>query len=476
MAIQNNRMYNDPSLAQAFGNLASAFAPPSGSDLSGYAAAAAKKAETARLAELFSYARDPNFDQSNFDRMGQASGQWTPSTGYYGVDTTATTARRGQDVSAATDITKQRMQDAAAMARQQALPITAAENATVFLPQGTEEATGLPSTLFGQTALSPGETAFRADGTSLQGAAKPLSETEFVAQIMADMTPEQQRARAMGSTPVETIVGADGTPQIAWRNDAVGQQPAPARTTGSVELKNYKTPGGATGSARFDPDINVWVDTQSGETLPAGTTTFNSSLQGGQDETGLGRTTTNRVEQSLIDLANARGTAVSLLEQIKANPSSQGIVGMVRGTAQDVMQTGGELGQFFDKGLADVSKSINEGFADIGIAAEFDPSLPSIELLSNLLAFQYAKTTVGERLSNETFYQARRALGLDKMFGNQADSTARLQLVIDRMDAQSALLTRVRTQGVDGLSAGAPQQDEIEKWGRDESGQIVREQ
>ena len=39
MPIVSNRYYNDPNIGQAFSNLAGAFAPPSGSELSGYASA-----------------------------------------------------------------------------------------------------------------------------------------------------------------------------------------------------------------------------------------------------------------------------------------------------------------------------------------------------------------------------------------------------------------------------------------------------
>lgn len=101
-SIVGNRVYNDPALGAAFSNLAQMFAPPSGADLSGYAAAAAAKEKAARLSELFNYAKDPNFDQARFDRMNVAGGNYAPSQSYYSVDLGDATTRRGQDVVAAT--------------------------------------------------------------------------------------------------------------------------------------------------------------------------------------------------------------------------------------------------------------------------------------------------------------------------------------------------------------------------------------
>ena len=58
------------------------------------------------------------------------------------------------------------------------------------------------------------------------GLPKPLSETEVIGHIMQTMlSPEEQRAKAFGTTPVENIVGADGKPVIATRPQAIGRTP-----------------------------------------------------------------------------------------------------------------------------------------------------------------------------------------------------------------------------------------------------------
>jgi hypothetical protein len=135
---------------------------------------------------------------------------------------------------------------------------------------------------------------------------------------------------------------------------------------------------------------------------------------------------------------------------IASSPASQGAVGWLRGTAQSVLQTGGELGQFFGGNIADVSKAINEGAADAGLSGAFDPKIPAIEMMSNLLAFQYAKTTTGERLSNEMLRASRKALGLEGLTSNQADATARLNQAIEMIDNQRDILQNVRRNGVGG--------------------------
>ena len=88
-----NRYYNDPAIGQAMSNLAGLFAPPSGGDLSGYATAAATKEKAARMAELFNYAKDPNYDQTQADRLGVLAGLYSPDQSYYSVDQANDTSR-----------------------------------------------------------------------------------------------------------------------------------------------------------------------------------------------------------------------------------------------------------------------------------------------------------------------------------------------------------------------------------------------
>ncbi|PZP06786.1 MAG: hypothetical protein DI607_14185, partial [Sphingomonas hengshuiensis] len=97
MPVRNSPYFNSQAIASISSNLAGLFEPPSGTDVAGYATADAKRAEMNRLAQLFDYSQAKDFDQQRFDRMGAATGQWTPSQGYYAVDQGNAAARYGYD-------------------------------------------------------------------------------------------------------------------------------------------------------------------------------------------------------------------------------------------------------------------------------------------------------------------------------------------------------------------------------------------
>lgn len=364
MAITTNRTYNDPALGAAFSNLAAAFMPPGGADMAGYASAAAKREEAKRLADLFAAAQSGGFDQTTFDRMGQATGQWTPSSGYYGVNVGAETDRRGQDVAAASAANVAGINNAGAMERDMAKPVILGEGQTAYVPGQTAAATGLPSTLSGMYNVAPGEKMVLPDGTVTEGAPKPLSEAEVKGAILQGLPPTDQRNSVIGDVPVETIMGANG-PVVVARPDAIGQAPAP---TGQVETQNYKTPDGRTGTAAF---VNgSWRDSQSGAPIPEGSITFNSSLQGGKDETGLGLTTANQTDfnKQLAEADYALARIDTFEKHLQANPGSLGISGTIQGFVQDAQQGARDLVALYgDNGVV---KSLDDLSAMVGEAAK----------------------------------------------------------------------------------------------------------
>ncbi|MCH4543124.1 hypothetical protein [Ochrobactrum sp. A-1] len=206
MPIRSNGYYNDPGFAQAASNLASLFAPPSGSDAAGWAAANAKNAEARRLADFFQAANDPSVAREALDRMGIGAGAYAPNQSYYSVDLGDQTTRRGQDISAATSV---------------------ANN------QNTVRGSTIAS-LYG--ALNPGQVRPEVPENiaatiglptvgEVSGAPKAPSMDEVQAAVFGQLTPDQQRAKVMHDVPVEQVVGPDGTPQFVTRNDAIGQQP-----------------------------------------------------------------------------------------------------------------------------------------------------------------------------------------------------------------------------------------------------------
>lgn len=102
MAIRTNSGYNSPEIAAVAANLADMFGPPSAQDTAAYSVAAKNRQATQMQAQLVQMATDPNFDQSNFDRFGAASGAWTPNQGYWSVEQNNNTQRYGYDTQAAT--------------------------------------------------------------------------------------------------------------------------------------------------------------------------------------------------------------------------------------------------------------------------------------------------------------------------------------------------------------------------------------
>jgi hypothetical protein len=234
MPIQNNRYYNDPNIGQAFSNLASMFGPPSGSDLAGYATAKAKKEEASRLAQIFSYANDPTYNREMADRLLTLGGVVAPSQSYYSVDQGNATTRRGQDIGAQTltannaaDNTRQleqtRLQQTGETTRSMLAPV--GQGATRFVPGSIADLYGVPETQTGVVNVGQGETATLPGGQVITGQAKPLSEEQVKGAILQGLPSTDQRNVVTAQVPVEQIIGANGKPVIATRQDAVGQEP-----------------------------------------------------------------------------------------------------------------------------------------------------------------------------------------------------------------------------------------------------------
>ncbi len=219
MPVRNSPYFNSQAIASISSNLAGLFEPPSGTDVAGYATADAKRAEMNRLAQLFDYSQAKDFDQQRFDRMGTATGQWTPSQGYYAVDQGNATQRYGYDrtfeasrLNNADDnaraLRDREMQESGLMERQNASPIILNQGQRAFLPAQTAEATELMQIL--------------------DGASKPLNETEWTAQ-------QNQRLLDNGRLTDQDLLDAitgDNTPVKAI--DPRTKKPA------------YMTPGAAT--------------------------------------------------------------------------------------------------------------------------------------------------------------------------------------------------------------------------------------
>jgi hypothetical protein len=264
MPVRANGYYSDPALDEGFNNLAKAFATPSGTDVAGYANAAATKEKAARLATLFA---NPN--GADFDRQNIAVGNYAPTSSFQAQNQNDATARRGQDSTAATATRVADINNAGSLARQYAAPVILSEGQTANLPAQTVAATGLQPTLSGAFKTDPGQTITKPDGSVISGATKPLTQDEVKAAILGTLPDNEKRALVMAPADVAAVEGEDGTVNNVFKADSVGKTPYEKETL-QPQLGNYKAPDGSTGTARFDKDAKVWKDTQTGATLPTG--------------------------------------------------------------------------------------------------------------------------------------------------------------------------------------------------------------
>lgn len=455
MAISTNRYYNDPALGQAFSNLAQAFAPPSGADLAGYATAAAKKEEAARLAQLFTMAQSPDFNQSVFDRSNIAVGNYNPTQSYYAQDQNNATAIRGQDVTAATS----RANNTADNDRALTAAIIGAAAAPVS--QGQIRPGFNPADFGARGPVIP----------EFAGTPKPLSETEWQAaqnQRLLDagtLTDAMLLDTIIGQRAPVEAVGPDGKPIFMSPGAAVtqGAQPFVKPSGGATETQNYRLADGKTGTAFFDQTSNTWRDTATQQPLPEGAITFNSSLQGGAAETGLGPTTANTT--SLVnrraEITGALNTLDVYEQLIRQNPGSLGLVGLIRGTAQNAVASANDLAASFGKNAPQIEEAAANIRANLSkVAPEvFDPAIPEAQFLQATLAYAIART---ENPSGEVSRQAYdRALERISggWLGNSQETLANIgayRKVLDQQLSATDVLQDPNTARTDTSFPGAP--------------------
>jgi len=230
MAIKSNRYFNDPQIAQVAQNIAGLFDAPSGSDLSGYATARQTNEESNRLAQLFTMAQSPDFNQQEFDRMAIANKNYAPVSSFYAVDADTAAKRYGYDQSlAGTKYTadEQARVSAAnnAADNTRALATNKSDNLAKLITEGYgnvgtgEVQREIPLSVmsqFGGTEAVP----------EFKGPVKPLTVDEVKGAILGQMDQPQQEQAVLGTDTVP-IVNADGSVSYMSRAEAniTGQTP-----------------------------------------------------------------------------------------------------------------------------------------------------------------------------------------------------------------------------------------------------------
>jgi hypothetical protein len=554
MGVIANRFYNDPAMAQAASNLAELFAPPSGSDMSGFASARAKQQETDQRAALWRMAAgDP-------DRQAVIADLYDPSQSYYAVNQGNLTTRYGYDTAAATQRANNAADNARALkvAEEQSLLTPVAKDATRFVPPSIADAYGVDTTQAGNIGAAPGETIYKPGGGVVMGVPKPLTLDEWKAQEAAKakaggLISDQSIADlVLGSeTPIQ-VLNADGTTSWMTPGEATrtGATPVPTMdqtkaieagklnlspdelkrlvlgdtaqvtpvkavvdgkivymspteaiakgaqayvdpgsgdtlvktvtpegkvvytpTTKAEGLQAYVDTGtppkaeqgtaiiqGVSVPVWFNEDTHQWIRTDTQAPVPKGA----QVTKMGQPQGALGDVTTGTntdIQKNLIDLANAKKTTIALRDLVASSPASQGAVGWLRGTAQDIAQVGGEVAAYFGGPVAQAVDAAKADMQAQGVSDDllknFDDKVPRIEMIANLLAYQFAKIN-GDRLSNETVRENRKALGLENLGANQASTIARLNAAIQMIELQEGTLNEALTKGVGALATPAP--------------------
>lgn len=470
MPIGTNRVYNDPALGQAFSNLSSLFAPPSGSDLSGYAAAAAKKEEAARLAELFRVAQDPNADWSTLDRLGIGAGVFNPSQSLEAVDRNNSTQRYGYDRS-----------------YQSSRENNTADNARALQTSAMDNQRSAITSLYG--ALKPGEVAPAVPGDvaglvglpgidQRSGLAPILSEAEVKGRERQRLTENGMLTEQMlldsilgEKSPVQAV-GPGGTPTFMSPGAAVreGAQPfvqagSQAKPTNAVAV----TADGQNIPAVQGPD-GKWIHAQTGAPLPADIRIFDlPKATGTAGDVGMAPTTANQTQANNQEAEVTR--ALSLLDiyekAVTENPGSLGLAGLIRGTAQNAAQTAADLAASFGDKAPQIETAAREFREELGsvVPEFFDTSIPEIDFLQGTLAYSLARTeNPSGEVSRQAFERAYERVKGGGLLANQKSAlsaiAANRKVLQTQLQGMSVLRApgtgRTDTSFRDGANAPTP--------------------
>lgn len=346
--------------------------------------------------------------------------------------------------------------NAAKLALERAQPTILGQGQTAYFPP-TEAATrGLPGTLAGLMSAGQGETLFTPGGQTLRGAAKPLSMTEWEAQQAeklragGQLTPEMLLDTIAGKqTPVQAV-GPDGAPRFMSPGAAVrtGAAPYDKPTAGAApKLGLARLPDGSTVTARYDAGTQRLVHAQTGQVLPD--TAIMSNLPtptGSFNDAAPAPTTANKTTANVMraDDTITLGMIDDYEKMIRGNPGVTGMVGYIRGTAQNAVQSAADLAAAFggNSGVSQAAAATKEGLRSIAPEL-FDPALPEAEFMRGALAYRLAKTeNPGAEVSRHAYDRAYGRIGGGAL-ANQASTLAQIDairnLVRRRMEGTQAL-------------------------------------
>lgn len=486
MASRSNPYQRDPALAQAFNNIASMFGPPSGADASGFAAAGLNNTKRQQLEWLFQNSADPTAAARSALTGVQTYGN-TPE----GFNKSDATTRRGQDVSASTARENNIRDNARAMATTRYGAIGEGQ-ILPELPGSVASMYGLPAAPAqnGMVKLGQNQMAVMPDGTTATGINRPQTLDEWQAQQAERMrqggtlTDPAITDIIMGKqTPAYTL-GPDGkTPVYAPMGEAIRKGlPAAAapsstpvkRDTGTAFIGDKQIP------VTRSPDSLEWVDASGAPVPPGAKVTNMATPQGSLDQ--VGATTANNSE------ANKRGAEVTrtlnLLDSyeklIDENPGVNGIVGLVRGTAQNAAQTVADLTNAFGKdqqGVQEFATELRGGLQKVAPGL-FDPKIPEADFYKGALAYALARTeNPSGEVSRQAYERAYERLQGGGLLANQQSAKSQINAFRNVLKQELSGIGALRNPAAartdtTNQTPGAP----VERWVRDANGNMVKAQ
>lgn len=391
MAVRASRFYNDPSLGQAFDNIAQMFAPPESGDMANYALAKERNQKTGIIAQL---AADPKY--AGFDQQAILADLFDPTQSFYSVDQANATSRSNNAADNQRAIATNAADNTRLLAQPRFNPLQPGEMLPAVDPA--------LSSMFDLPALS-----------TVAGPAKPLSETEVKGlerqQLLSSgkLTQDDLVATILGDVPVENTVGPDGKPVITRRNDAVGMQPyfnkgAEAKPSNAMALM----PDGKTQVTAIQGDDGKWYNAQTGEVLPDGIRLFDMpKAQGTAADVGLGPTTANQTmaNNRRAELTRSLGLLDLYEGVIQQDPGAIGLAGSIKGLAQNAIAVTQDLASSFGTTVPDLQKFSTDLRDGLGAVAPemFNPNIAAAEFYTGALAYALART---ENPSGEVSRQA----------------------------------------------------------------------
>lgn len=186
------------------------------------------------------------------------------------------------------------------------------------------------------------------------------------------------------------------------------------------------------------------------------TTGFKGEIEIGSDGTvravfGAGEKLRPSVTSKIQDKIIVTGDTQNLIRRIRGilKAGTVGLAGKFRGTAQNLLAASQEFtGLMFGQTKA-IKRQITNRRDRVKFKKWFDPKIPKLDLLLNVLAYRSARAEEGSgRLSDFDVQNAKDRLGFTRTLANVQDLEARLEAMMDTLETQDKFLRGFLREGM----------------------------